>query len=94
MLPMITFVRINVSVVYISGSAHLPSWLKRLRFSLLLDNRGILGDRQDLRLMNLLARRANVIFSSRSETTLEETGHDIQRRFGVKAEVIPSDLVP
>lgn len=40
----------------------------------------------------LAARRANVILSSRSEAILEEMGHDIRRRFGVKVEVIPSDL--
>ncbi len=40
----------------------------------------------------LAARRANVILSSRSEAVLEEMGHDIRRRFGVKVEVIPSDL--
>ena len=40
----------------------------------------------------LAARRANVILSSRSEAILEEMGHDIRRRFGVKVEVIASDL--
>jgi FlaA1/EpsC-like NDP-sugar epimerase len=40
----------------------------------------------------LAARRANVILSSRSEAILEEMGRDIRRRFGVKVEVIPSDL--